>query len=276
MDPKENRRLVWHDEFEGDTLDPTKWHFQRSMSGADRVYDNGPDCVQVKDGFLRMIALHNDDPEYPFRLPEGLSTKRTMVWKYGYVEMCGRVPYHHAAWPSFWMQSATPFAKASYMAETDIFEVFSSPDTVVSNIHKWGNGEHSAYRGWVPGQPDSYTFPHPETLNGESHTYGLLWTPESMAFFADGICYANYPIREEDDFSPDVHPGMQGFHDFAYLLFNNELFTERGGWVVPGWNASAEEPLPVYDIEWVRLYQGAGEELRLAPEIAAAEKETAK
>ncbi len=269
---KKGRVLVWHDEFDKETLDRTKWCFDRTMSGKDRIYDNGEEQVRVENGLLHMHTSWNDDnPEFPYTLPEGLTTTKTMNFKYGYLEMHGKVPFRFGAWPSFWMQSATPFAKADYMAEIDIFEVFSSPNKLGSTLHKWGHNTHSSLSANV--SPWEYTFKDYENLNNEFHTYAFEWNEEETRFYVDGEQYACFSIREEDDFDTEKLPTMQGFHDFAYIIFNNEFFSPKGSWVVNGWSITDKKDMPIdYYIDWVRLYQNPDkEEIHLGDEIAAAE-----
>ena len=46
---KKGRILVWHDEFDGDKLDMDKWVFHRTMSTADRIYDNSEKNCRVEN-----------------------------------------------------------------------------------------------------------------------------------------------------------------------------------------------------------------------------------
>ena len=273
---KLGRKLVWHDEFEAPELDREKWGFDRSMNGGDRIYDNGPEQFRIEDGKVHMLTRLSGDDEKPFILPEGLITNKTMLFKYGYVEMRGRIPYRHGAWPSFWMQSATPFSKADYFSEIDIFEIFSSPHTVSTGMHKWGKNGHSGLsldtveRKDLPWQ---YTFENYENLNNEYHTYGLEWDDKFLSFYVDDHKFASFPIDEANDFDTELNPGMQGFHDFSYIIFNNEFYSRKGGWVVDGWNIQVGEEMPIhYYIDYVRLYQKDGEEIKYGPEIQEAQK----
>ena len=58
----EGRRLVWHDEFNGDKLDAARW--KRCYPGkADwcRYMSIRPDLVQVRDGVLVMTGVANSE-----------------------------------------------------------------------------------------------------------------------------------------------------------------------------------------------------------------------
>lgn len=87
---KMGRVLVWHDEFAGDGIDPEKWCFYRTMSAADREYDNSERCIRVEDGQLHMQVHRSQQPGANFALSEGFTTKDTMNFKYGYLELRAR------------------------------------------------------------------------------------------------------------------------------------------------------------------------------------------
>lgn len=262
-DPCAGRRLVWGDEFDGKTLDSSKWGFRQTMHGADCVYVNDSRTVRLEDGCLHLLVIPSGDPGHPWMLPQGVTTHEGMGFKYGYLEMRGRVPFRHGAWPSFWLTSTFRFRDAPYEAEIDIFESFSSTNAVVYNLHKWTtdgkramlpNGEGHASR--------SFTFPKAETLNNEFHVYGFEWTPAEMSFWIDGEKYASVPVDEAHDFSPDGFPGMGCFHDFQSVIFNNEIFSPCRHWCPDKYRLSPDESLPIdYWIDWVRLWQKDGEEI---------------
>ena len=100
--------------------------------------------------------------------------------------MRARVPFVRGAWPSFWSSSygsLGPDGKQriytidDYSIEIDIFEVFSSTDTLAPNIHKWyGDGNHTMWND----ENEKYTFDSAD-LNNEYHLYGFEWTPTEMS-----------------------------------------------------------------------------------------------
>lgn len=266
---KKGRVLVWHDEFDEEEIDTDKWVFYRTMGGKDRIYDNGKQNCRIEDGQMHMQSHRTDDSEHPFTLSEGLTTKFTMNWKYGYLEMRAKVPYRHGAWPSFWTQSSTVFQTTPWMAEADIFEVFSNECELKSALHKWGYS-NQGYSNHCSIGSGPYKVSEPETINDEYHIYGYEWCPEYMAFFVDGKEYWRTPIDPVNgNFNYDVIDGVMGFHDFQFIIFNNEMFTEGSAWKPEGWAINDSDEFPInYYIDWVRLYQNPEkEEIKLKPEI---------
>lgn len=276
---KMGRQLIWFDEFDSDKLDMEKWCFKRTMNGADCEYDNSEKYCRVEDNKLHMLVFRSSLPDKAYALSEGLTTMDTMNFKYGYVEMCGKLPSRHGAWPSFWMKSNTPFKTADYMAEIDIFEVFSSDRHVVSNLHKWASeGRHVMLPGGEGSLKRAFTFEKFENLNDEYHVYGFEWDEHFMSFYVDDEMYTRFPIDESGEFGEWSIAGMDGFHDFAYIIFNNEIFTEGRSWKPEGKILTDEDEMPIdYYIDYVRFYQNPEkEEVKFADEIAAKKEEVKK
>ena len=252
---RSDRQLVWSDEFNGTALDLKKWRFRRTMYGKDCVYSNDTRTARVENGCLHMQVHLSGRTDKKFMLSEGVSTLDTMAFKYGYLEMRARMPFRHGAWPSFWMQSAQKYRTVPWMAETDIFEVFSNPNTVVANIHKWGGGKHTMLPGGEGLPSRGFKFDE-ATINDEFHVYGFEWNPREMIFYVDGQPYYRCPIDEVHDFDTKVIPGMGGFHDPEGIIFNNEIFTPGHGWCPKGFELTEQDAFPIdYWIDWVRLWQ---------------------
>ena len=250
--------LVWSDEFEESKLDAGKWTLRKDMgeradlalAGEERL-----DVVRVTDGELRLNAVQNkdrDDGKTPYTTCYSVTTFDKMHFRYGYLEMCAKVPYGQGSWPSFWMKASpgkiSPPRFKDYMVEVDVFEVFSSPDTAVPNLHKWYSGGKKHTQS---GCPNRYTFSDASNLCEEFHAYGFEWTPREMAMYIDGEKYCVY------DLSVDFDKGgsMQGFHDPLYVIFNNHIFTEHSPWKPEDSEVDERSRFPMqYWIDWIRLY----------------------
>lgn len=272
-DPKAERKLVWSEEFNQKKLDRDTWSFEKTMTCSDHIYNNSDNCVRVENGKLLLRTYRG---EVPFNsgisivAPEGMTTRYSMNYRYGYVEMRAKLPFAHAAWPSFWMKTDTPFAKADYMSEFDIIEVFSSADTVSANLHKWGYADRSGHESMSQGKLHKISSDG-DNLRDEYHVYGFLWNEERVAWYVDGVEYYSRSIKDEDDFDGTVLQGMDGFHDPAYLIMNNEIFSPAQYWCPGEYMLNDSDPLPQeYYVDWIRLYQNPEtESLYLKEDITA-------
>ena len=254
---------VWGDEFDTDVLDASKWGLEARMEGTAelQLLEDNPDVLLVEDSLLKLRAIHYYDPTDPtveYAASPSVLTRETMSFQYGYLEMRARVPYLPGAWPSLWMLGGNtlgPEQSSNYHMEVDIFEIFSSSNTATPNIHKWyDNGEHSQYQGLADITP--YVFAQTSGLKDEFHIYGFEWTPDAMRMYIDGECYMTFDLTENFDGKSD----MKGFHDPAYLILNNHLFTESSTFKPYDGCEIDNVNLPVeYDVDWIRLYQKPSE-----------------
>ena len=255
---KDGRVLVWHDEFDGENLNRNKWGFERLMTTPGAIYQNDKDHVYIDDGKLTMKVLRTEDNNYS--LCESITTLNTMCFKYGYLEMRAKVPFMHGAWPSLWMKTKDPFIDKTgdwFYAEIDIFEVFSSMNKLEYNLHKWSrfdDGRHAMLPGGEGNMVRNFTFGADQNPN-DYHIYGFEWNEHTMSFYVDDIKYDEIIIDETNNFNSHIIDGMGGFHDYAFLIINNEIFTENHSWYPEGAPITPEDPTPTYTIDWIRLYQ---------------------
>jgi beta-glucanase (GH16 family) len=237
------------------------------MSTADRDYDNTEKHARIDNNNMLMQVHRSDKEGLNYSLSEGLTTWGTMNYKYGYLEMRAKIPFRHGAWPSFWEQSCTIFQTTPWMSEIDIFEVFSSKKTLCSALHKWGYGTHCSVGGV------SYSFENFENLNDEYHVYGLEWDEKELNFYVDDIKFGTIPIDPVNgNFGYEKIDGTSGFHDFHFVIMNNEIFSPASKFQPEGAVLTDEDEMPIdYYIDWIRLYQNPEkEEIKFKADIDAA------
>lgn len=277
---------VWGDEFEGETIDFSKWDFINTTSSSKMVECSlDKDVINTEDGRLKLHVLHHFNPLREgtvYKIPQSFVTKYKMNYVYGYVEIRARLPFYKGAFPSFWglslggqggahSQGGLAFDKEdsdkwAYGVEIDIFEVFGSP-TVVPNAHKWyrvNNYNYDAIHNTTANNHTSiekliprYVWSWPvkkdsiPKISQEYHTYGFEWTEKEMSFYVDGKKYYSFDIIN----SFDEYNDMSKFHEPIYLILHNNVFTDEEG----HWFANlVEDPdtLPFcYYIDYIRLYQ---------------------
>ena len=260
----EEMRLVWNDEFDGDTLDSEKWNlFDRMWGGAKVVTTTSERNISVENGEVVMRACREGENKYSSH--KTLTTWDRMSFRYGYIEISAKVPYVPGAFPAFWFQSAHQHRTVGYMTEVDMFEPYYH-DYIESAMHKWymlpptpESPSGKAYdHDWR--YPRSYTFKDSKHLNDEYHLYGFGWTPTEMYFTVDREVFATYDITEAGDFGQrDPLTGMQGFQDPLIINFTNWVTTGKG-FRHEEYRVGEDSELPfTFRVDWIRLYQKAGE-----------------
>lgn len=255
---------VWGDEFEGSQLNTKKWNLATKMAGnAEIALDDSEDAIRLENGYLKMFARRYYNPKIggaEFACPWSVTTQQEMSYRYGYLEMRAKVPFKRGCWPGFWMSSGSSYGtigeyKADYTIEVDVFEVFSSIDSLAPNIHKWYHlGDHTMWADETDASREGYTFENAENLVNEYHIYGFEWTPTEMIMYIDGEAYYTYDITRNFD---NGASGNLGFEEAQlHIIFNNHLFTQSSTWKIYDGCEIYHADLPAeYFVDWIRLYQ---------------------
>ncbi|MHA4807436.1 glycoside hydrolase family 16 protein [Flavitalea flava] len=172
-------RLVWHDEFEGNLLDKTKWALRSPGKRGDAYNCESAAQLDGKGHLLLSITKKNDSV-----FTGMIATENLFETRYGYFECKAKLLRLKGSWVAFWLQSSanqdngTPEKNG---AEIDIFEYFPNLDTnSVTHMLHWGGygATHKSsgpVRVFLKKTVDDY------------HTFGLEWTPEGYSTFVDGV-----------------------------------------------------------------------------------------
>lgn len=104
------------------------------------------------------------------------SSQNGFSQQYGYFEMSAALPSDSGTWPAFWLLPANQ--TTSNHGEIDVMEQYGQFSTAFCiTLHDWNNDANSAQKCGDVGV----------TLNdGNYHTYGMLWTAQTMTFYLDG------------------------------------------------------------------------------------------
>ncbi len=207
----------WGDDFDGDSVDTTKWDLiteEHYGAGADGMSgQNGkralrvPEANVVKDGKLYQLQYYDDKAYYGGTL----RTNNHMKYMGGYLEHSVITPDNPSSWNTLWLACAESNGYIS--PEVDLNENFGNPNVTNANLHTWpsekGTEEfgwkHRSFDGLKPREkkcrlPEADEETH--NLNTEFHTFGLLWREDYMAFTCDGKIYCDMNLDE---------PGFEDF-----------------------------------------------------------------
>lgn len=233
-------QLVWEDNFNGSTLDTTKWtrippnhaDWGKHMTSDDRCYD-------LKDGKLYLRGINNPDTTKdprPF-LTGGIWSKGKFAFQYGKVEIRAKLECAQGAWPAIWMLAETnKYGAYPRNGEIDIMEHLNYDSIIYQTTHSY----------YTLDLKQTEKPPHggKATLrNGEFNTFGISWYPDKIVFLLNGKETFTYPRVEGVD--PSQWPYDQPF----YLLIDQQL---GGNWV----GKVNPKDLPVQMIvDWVKVYQ---------------------
>jgi beta-glucanase (GH16 family) len=175
--PVTGYKLVWADEFDGDTLDKNKWDYRSLGPRRDAV--NVKDAVSLDDDGHLVITTKRCKDKFHTGM---IGTNGKYETTYGYFECRVKLQKAVGHWSAFWLQTPTMGKIVGDTAvsgtEIDIFEYLPNKgDSVVHNLHWDGYGKTHKTTGSSASVPRAVQ---------EWHTFGLLWTASEYVFFVDG------------------------------------------------------------------------------------------
>jgi len=201
--------LTFNDEFDGVSLDYTKWGVtgrlgSRAVPSEDLAwYVN--DAITVSNGALKLTAKHatitSDNPSWtsdydPTLYPYTSGTIQSKVdanspyivnhyWGYGYYEARTKIPNKKGTWPAFWLLPAP----GGWSPEIDIQEMH----TIYPKKNLMTNHKNCGYPLIDGGKCDAlgslYVLPASDLGNFSTdfHTFAVDWEPNLIVWYVDGV-----------------------------------------------------------------------------------------
>lgn len=250
-------QLAWSDDFNGSTLDLSKWSPEDHSTFGDGNKELA--ClmsrrrnIEVSGGMLTLRAVRERSPvicgDNDPRFPNGrrftsamLSTEGKASWHQGRFEVRAKLPLaagqSKGLWPAFWMRPAG----GSGDGELDIMEAIGTgngEDSEAGSVHQtlWYDG-----KGTYPKQS------HVAAVQGGPgsgfHTYAAEWRDGVMRWYVDG----QLTFERDSSTAPWID---QAFAGQFYLRLNLAV-----GGTFPG-SPNADTALPAdMVVDWVKVFQ---------------------
>ncbi len=273
-----NWKLVWSDEFDGDSLDTTKWDFAIGNGFFDyqthewiagwgneelQYYTREKENLYVRDSHLYIRALkeslHGCGYTSARISTKGRDGTPLFSKQYGKFEFRARVPHGKGMWPALWLLPRDDaYGGWAASGELDVMEIvgerpaeylgsthFGSPfprRTLTTHVHKFPDG----------GSVDAF------------HVYAVEWEPGEIRWSVDGVVWATQSfwwscstLRNgkgiEARSAADLNPWPAPFDKPFYIVMNLAVGGNFPG--VP--NAATHFPAELV-IDYVRVYDKVG------------------
>ena len=176
-------QLIWSDEFNGSTIDPTNWGYDIGGSGWGnnelQYYTNRPENAYLTNGNLVIEARKEkfDTRDYT---SARLITKGKREFLFGRIDIRAKLPKGQGVWPALWSLGKN-IDQVGWPAcgELDIMELLGhEPNKTYSTVH-WGppgGGSTNLSR--------SYTLPSGD-FSQDFHVFSMVWEPDLIKFYVD-------------------------------------------------------------------------------------------
>lgn len=234
--------LDWSDEFDGDTLDRTKWVPELGEHGFGngelQAYTDRAENVRVEDGQLVIEARRERFGQRDFtsaRIKSAGLRERT----HGRYEARIKIPRGQGIWPAFWLLGAD-IARSGWprCGEIDVMENIGKEPAIV----------HGTLHG--PGYSGEHAFGAPSTLDSGAfadafHVFAVEWERGEIRWYRDGILYHRA--------TPASVPGEWVFEHPFFVILNLAV---GGYW--PGYPDAATSLPQRMLVDYVRVYRRPG------------------
>jgi len=235
--------LAWSDEFDGASLDTSKWGYDLGASGWGNYeleyYTSRPENVYLEGGKLVIKAIQESYQGAQYTSGRIL-TKNKFSQAYGRFEARIKIPFGQGMWPAFWMMgSDSDTVGWPACGEIDIMEnIGKEPNIVHGTMHGPGYS--------VNGIGAAYSLPAGQRFADDFHVYAIEWEPGVVRWYVDDQLYQTLTRAS-------IPPGTNWVVDHPFYVLLNVAV--GGGW--PG-NPDASTQFPQQMVvDYVRVYQRA-------------------
>ncbi len=228
--------LTFDDEFNGTSLDTTKWTPQYRWSPTpinNELEYYVPSAVTESGGYLNLTASKLTTPivsgGVDYYYTSGVvTTYQKFSQSYGMFEINCKVPAGNGFWPAFWLLPEDE----SWPPEIDVFEILGQqPNTAYFTYHYQINND-----GQNHGSGSSSVGPN---YSAGFHTFSIIWNPAEIVWYVDGV----------EQFQTTNYITSKPMYMLANLAVG-------GSWPVP---PDSSTPFPsAMTIDYIRAYASAG------------------
>lgn len=275
--------LAWADEFDGDSLDRSKWTPEVSCWGGGnferQCYTDRPENIAVEGGVLLLKArkerftgparppeiAENPNPQLTQSYTSGkVRTRGLHAWRYGRIEVRAKVPPGQGPWSAVWMMpDADAYGRWPLSGEIDILEAVNIG--AKCKLCDGGRGENrtisALHFGDLPPRnrlvDGRTTLPDGAVPSDDFHVYAVEWGEGLIRFLVDDRVHLTVTADQWDSASPRAKgnaaaPFDQPFYVMANLAVGGRLAEENNAKGVAAKSFPAQ-----FAIDWIRVYQCA-------------------
>jgi len=238
--------LVWADEFDGTTVDPTKWEAQLGDGcpdlcgwGNNELQAYTAENLSVGDGTLKITARQNGDDYTSSRI----RTLGKGDWTYGRFEIRAKLPTGQGLWPAIWLLfSEDTYGGWAASGEIDIMEaVGNEPGEVFGTLHYGGQFPANVFSG----EPFELTF---DSFDQDFYVFTVEWEESEIRWYVNNVLYQT---QTSDDWftTGSDNPAAPFNHDF-HMILNVAV-----GGNLPGAPDETTVFPQTMEVDYVRVYE---------------------
>jgi beta-glucanase (GH16 family) len=240
-------QLVWSDEFDGSSVDESKWNFMTGTGnggwGNNELEYYRKENATVADGFLTITAKKESYGGSQYTSSR-MTTKNKGDFLYGRFEMCAKMPLGKGLWPAFWLfPTDEVYGGWAASGEVDMMEYLGHEHTTVhGTLHYGGKWPNNTSAG------SSFTL-NSGNFDQEFHIFAFEWENGKVRWYVDGKLF-----RQTSEWWSSGGPYPAPFDQRFYIILNLAV---GGNW--PGSPNSATMFPQQLVVDYIRVYQAPAE-----------------
>lgn len=224
--------LSFEDDFDGDTLDGTKWERgpEQKRQDLNNYWDNR---MSYLDGEGNLIIGMSYDKENDRFLSGAVRSRGKFEQAYGYFEIRCTVNNVPGYWTAFWLMGDSVSDETNGGRNGTEIDIMETPYYSKKQVQNTLNWDGYGYRHKSSGNVSDI-----DVYDGEYHTFSLLWTEEEYVFYVDG----------KESWRTDAAEALGTCEVPLYI----KISSETGSWT----GRPDPEKLPDYmKVDYVRVYK---------------------
>ena len=249
--PAEWGEPVWRDEFDGNSLDLSKWEYQIGDGCAEGIcgWGNGEfqnyteENLTVSDGTLKITARAQANGDETAYTSSRIRTLGKGDWTYGRFEVRAKLPTGQGIWPAIWLLfSEDTYGGWAASGEIDIMEAIGSkPNEVFGTLHFGDQFPGNVFKGeeFILSAGD---------FSDDFFVFTTEWEEGEIRWYINNVLYQT---QTSDDWftTGSDDPAAPFNHDF-HMILNVAV-----GGNLPGAPDETTRFPQTMEIDYVRVYQ---------------------
>ena len=189
-------KFVWSDEFEGSSLDTSKWEpilWTTPHNNERQAYH--PSRVTVSGGNLVLTA---DDADFDGKSYTSGKVESKWAQLYGRWEVRAKLPGTRGTWPAIWLLPDVRRHPWPSQGEIDIMEHRGDKPAMTTSAFHWG--PNSRGRKFLADEQEISRAGRLVDFTDSFHIYAVEWDAQKLRFFVDDVHHYTIDDADTDGF----------------------------------------------------------------------------
>jgi len=251
--------LVWSDEFDGTSIDTSKWTVEVNCNGGGnnelQCYTSRSQNARIHNGTLIITAIPEQYLNRGYTSAR-LNTARSASFLYGRFEMMAKLPNGKHLWPAFWMlPTDNVYGRWAASGEIDIMEYRGQINNKVQGtLHFGGSWPNDIFQGSGPTD-------FPIDFSRDFHLFAVEWDQDEIRWYLDQTMYHRMSLVRSfysgignNPYTDIRQPFERRFHLLLNLAVGGGFFPPAQYGTLTPQDASNWSD-PTFQIDYVRAYQ---------------------